>query len=146
MDNGAVLSAVIILSGRVMMKLSEYFETAKGRGVLATSDRDGLVDAALYSRPHFFDEETIAFIMTDRLTHKNVQENPHAAYLFVEAGEHAAGKRLYLTKLREESDPEIIEQVRTRKSYAVPEDDQKRSKFLVFFHIDKVLPLVGDKG
>jgi len=62
------------------MKLSEYFENATGRGVLATSDADGKVDVAVYSRPHFIDEETIACIMTDKLTHKNLRSNPYAAY------------------------------------------------------------------
>jgi hypothetical protein len=127
------------------MKLSEYFEKATGRGVLATADKDGIVDVALYSRPHFSDEETIAFIMTDRLTHQNVQSNPHAAYLFVESGDRYAGKRLYLTKTKEESDPQLIESVRRRKNYVIPEEDQKKTKYLVSFHIDKVLPLVGDK-
>ena len=31
------------------------------------------------------DDGTLAFIMRDRLTHQNITENPHAAYLFVEA-------------------------------------------------------------
>jgi hypothetical protein len=84
--------------------------------------------------------------MTDRLTHKNVQSNPHAAYLFIEAGEKVAGKRLYLTETREESDPKLIESVKRRKQYVIPEEDQKRTKFLVYFHIDKVLPLIGDKA
>ena len=47
------------------MKLSEYFENTLGRGVLATSDANGAVDAAVYSRPHFVDEETAVWIMTD---------------------------------------------------------------------------------
>ncbi len=42
------------------MKISEYFENTQGRGVLATADSNGLVDVAVYSRPHFIDEETIA--------------------------------------------------------------------------------------
>ena len=128
------------------MKLSEYFEKTAGRGVLATADSNGLVDVALYSRPHVIDEETIAFIMTDRLSHKNIQSNPHAAYLFIESGDKYVGKRLFLTKVKEESDPDLIESVRRRKSYSVPEEDQRRTKFLVYFHIDKVLPLVGDQG
>ena len=43
-----------------MMGLKEYFENTTGRGVLATADVDGNVDAAVYSRPHFIDETTIA--------------------------------------------------------------------------------------
>lgn len=128
------------------MNLSEYFENTTGRGVLATADSDGNVDAAVYSRPHFIDETTIAYIMTDRLTHKNLQSNPHAAYIFVESpSEKFVGKRLYLTKIKEDTDPEAIQKIRWRKTYTVPEDQKDQKRFLVFFRIDKVLPLIGDK-
>ncbi len=128
------------------MNLSEYFENTTGRGVLATADSDGNVDAAVYSRPHFIDENTIAYIMTDRLTHKNLQSNPHAAYIFVESpSEKFVGKRLYLTKIKEDTDPEAIQKIRWRKTYTIPEDQKNQKRFLVFFRIDKVLPLIGDK-
>jgi len=126
------------------MKLSEYFEKTTGRGILATADKDGNVDVAVYSRPHFIDEETIAYIMTDRLTHKNLTSNPRAAYLFFETAENFTGKRLYLTKIKEETDSEQIEKIKWRKSYVVPEDQKDAKRFLVYFHIDKVLPLIGD--
>ena len=106
------------------MNLSEYFENRTGRGVLATADSDGNVDVAVYSRPHFIDEKTVAYIMTDRLTHKNLQSNPHAAYLFMELGEGYAGKRLYLTKIKEETDPEAINKIRWRKTYVAPEGEK----------------------
>lgn len=127
------------------MKLSEYFEKTQGRGVLATADSKGFVDVAVYSRPHFIDDETIAYIMTGKLTHENLKTNPHAAYLFMESGEKFAGKRLYLTKIKEETDPEAIEKIRWRKSYKVPDDQKDEPRYLVYFHIDKVLPLIGDK-
>ena len=120
------------------MKLSEYFESAEGYGVLATADSAGKVDAAIYARPHFMDEETIAFIMTDRLTYQNLQSNPHAAYLFIEPGEKLSGKRLFLTKIKEEKDSELLYAIR-RKSYG----DDRGGKYLVYFKIDKVLPLIG---
>ena len=63
------------------MQLNEYFEKKTGKSVLATSDDKGIVNVAIYSRPHFMNEETIAFIMADRLTHNNLRANPHAAYL-----------------------------------------------------------------
>jgi hypothetical protein len=90
------------------MSLSDYFANAKGAGVLATADAKGNVDAAVYARPHVIDEETIAFIMADHMSHRNLQSNPHAVYLFMEDGDAYVGKRLYLTKVREESDPEKI--------------------------------------
>ena len=121
------------------MELREYFESVKGRGVLATADAEGRVDAAVYALPHFIDDETIAFIMRDRLSHKNLQTNSHAAYLFMESGERYTGKRLYLTKTREEQDSELLYSLR-RKEYP---GDEREPKFLVFFQIDKVLPLIG---
>jgi len=120
------------------MKIREYFQTAKGYGVLATADADGRVDAAIYAVPHVIDEETIALIMVDRLTHHNLQSNPHAAYLFIEEGEPYKGKRIYLKKIREEKGGELLNSLR-RKKY--PELEGK--EFLVFFRVEKILPLIG---
>ncbi|MBC8875369.1 MAG: hypothetical protein H8E44_38585 [Planctomycetes bacterium] len=58
------------------MNLREYFENTKGVGVLATADSNGKVNAAIYARPHFLDpddDETLTFIMAERLSHANVQ-------------------------------------------------------------------------
>jgi hypothetical protein len=125
------------------MSLNEYFQNSQGRCVLATADAKGLVDLAIYSRPHVIDEETVAFIMLDRLSHANLQTNAHAAFLFMESGEKYIGKRLMLTKIKEEEDQELIEKFRKKKSYYLPDDDKKK-RFLVYFHVDKVLPLIGD--
>ena len=122
------------------MKLSEYFEHKKGLGVLSTADGDGKVDAAIYARPHFMKDGTLAFIMRDRLSHHNLQSNPHATYLFKEEGLGYSGKRLFLTRVREEKNTELLQSLRRRKSaYGNGED-----RFLVFFNLDKALPLVGD--
>jgi len=127
------------------MKLSEYFENAKGHGVLATADSEGKVDVAIYSRPHFIDENTIVYIMRDHLTHKNLRANPSAAYIFIEEGDKYVGKRLYLTRLKEEDDPEAIKKIQWRKTYVDPEGDRNANRFLIYFKLDRVLPLIGDK-
>jgi hypothetical protein len=83
--------------------------------------------------------------MADRLMHKNLQSNPYAAYLFMESKERYVGKRLYLTKIKEEKDSSLIDKIRRREScpaYAVYKDI---IRYLVYFRIDKVLPLIGDK-
>jgi len=121
------------------MDLKDYFEDTKGIGVLATADGDGKVDAAVYARPHFMEDGTIAMIMRDRLTHLNLQSNPHACYLFVEKGPGYKGKRLFLTKVREEQDSELLESLR-RRQYINEKDE---TKFLVFFKLTKELPLIG---
>ncbi len=121
------------------MELKEYFEDTAGSGILATADSDGKVDAAIYARPHIMDDGTIALIMRDRLTHLNLQSNPHACYMYIEKGPGYRGKRFFLTKIREEEDSELLHSMR-RRQYI---DEKDESKFLVFFKIDKELPLVG---
>ena len=122
------------------MKLDEYFDQKKGIGVLSTADSEGKVDAAIYARPHFMEDGSLAIIMRDRLSHHNLQSNPHATYLFKEDGSGYKGKRLYLTRVREEENTELLDSLRRRKSaYGNGED-----RFLVFFKLDKTLPLVGD--
>jgi hypothetical protein len=123
------------------MDLQEYFDKAKGTGVLATSDRDGKVDLAVYAKPHVMDGETVAFIMADRLTHRNLQSNNYAAYLFKEEGPGYKGTRLFLTKLREEQDSDLLYSIRSKRYSS--EREEGKPRFLVFFKVDKVLPLVG---
>ncbi|MDD5207370.1 MAG: pyridoxamine 5'-phosphate oxidase family protein [Desulfobacterales bacterium] len=129
------------------MDLNEYFENTKGRGVLATADSEGRVDAAVYSRPKVLDEENVAFIMRDRLTHANLQSNPHAAYLFMEEGSGGyKGVRLFLTKTAEEQDTDRLFEMRRRDHNELRETREERGPlFLVSFKIDKVLPLTGKR-
>jgi hypothetical protein len=127
------------------MELAAYFENTRGIGVMATADESGNVGAAIYSRPHFMEDGTLAFIMRDRQTHNNLQSNPHAAFLFIEEGSGYKGKRLYLKKVREEQETELLYKLRRRK-YPSDEDGESDPKFLVFFALEKVLPLVGSSS
>lgn len=122
------------------MNLKDYFENTQGTGVLATADEQGRVDAAIYARPHILEDGTAAFIMLDRLTHKNLQSNPHATFLFMEKGEGYRGVRLFLKKLREDTDPELIESLSRR---SVSQDYMQGTKFLVVFELEKILNLLG---
>jgi hypothetical protein len=126
--------------GAIMRELSFYFENTKGTGVLATADSSGKVDAAIYSRPHFLEENHLAFIMRDRLTHQNLTSNPHATFLFIENGPGYKGKRLFLKKVKEEENPELVGKIKRRR-YT---DDKQEPRFLVYFTLEKQLPLIGD--
>ena len=123
------------------MSLSDYFENTAGTGVLATADSEGNVDVAVYAKPHAIDENTIAFIMNERLSYQNITSNPKAAYLFLEDCPGYKGKRLYLTKIKEETDKALIDSIR-RKSEKHHEVDS--NKHLVYFSVDKIRALVGE--
>ncbi|MFO8012456.1 MAG: pyridoxamine 5'-phosphate oxidase family protein [Phycisphaerae bacterium] len=126
------------------MNLKDYFENRQGLGVLATADAEGKVDVAVYARPHVTDDETVAFIMADRLSHANVQANPHAAYLFHEKGPGYEGVRLHLTKTGEETSPTKIQEVRRRTTPDICKGEEGAQRFLVTFRVDRVRPLIGD--
>jgi len=123
------------------MELQAYFESADGVGILSTADASGQVNSAVYARPHVIDEKTVAFIMRERLSYRNLLSNPRACYLFVEDGPGYAGRRLYLTKIREESDTDVITQFRRRQR---KDEEPNENKSLVYFTVDRVRPLVGD--
>lgn len=126
------------------MKLSEYFDKARGTGVLATADAEGRPNVAVYARPHFPDEETVAFIMADRHSYANVRANGHAAYLFREAGDGYAGRRLHLTKVREDDDAEAIQAMRRRQTPEPCTAESEGKRHLVYFRVEKVRPLIGE--
>jgi hypothetical protein len=56
----------------------------------------------------------------------------------VEEGTSYKGKRLFLTKTREESNPELVQKLKRRTS-----GDSDELSFLVYFTVDKELPLIG---
>jgi len=124
------------------MTLKEYFDSVNGTGVLSTADSTGKVDAAIYSIPHIVAGGTLAFVMRERLTHLNLQSNPYAAFLFIENVSGHRGVRLFWKKVKEETDSTLIAKMTTRN--LTPEEDrQKGPKFLVYFTVEKILPLIG---
>lgn len=124
------------------MHLKEYFDATSGFGVLSTADGEGRVDAAIYARPHVMDDGSIVFIMRDRMTHHNLTENPHAAYLFWEKGSRYQGIRLFLKKFKENQDEELIGKM-TRHCLSPAEDEARGPKYLVYFQIEKMTGLIG---
>ena len=121
------------------MTIKEYFSSTNGKGVLSTSDSSGNVDSAIYAKPHFMDDGSLAFIMRDRLTHHNLNSNPNAVYLFIEDGNGYKGKRLFLKKLKEEENSPLIKEIQ-RRGY---DSKSGENRYLVFFEISKELPLIG---
>ena len=124
------------------MSLKEYFDQNTGIGIISTADAEGKVNSAVYSRPHFMEDGTVAFIMRDRLTHANLDANPYASYLFVEDGKGYKGKRLYLRKVREEKDSDLLYALK-RRSKGGKTIEKNDAKFLVFFELERELPLVS---
>ena len=118
----------------------KYFADTKGMGVLSTADGDGQVNAAVYARPHVMEDGTLGFIMRDRLSHHNLQTNPHAAYLFREDSPGYKGMRLHLTKTYEENSTPLVKELCRRCRI---DDNPDTVRYLVVFTVAKELPLIG---
>ena len=129
--------------GAMEMSLTDYFESTEGTGILSTADSDGNVDSAIYAIPHMEDDETLVLVMSDKLSHANLQTNPKATYMFIEKAQGYQGKRLYLQKLREVDDPELVQSIRRRKRQNA-EGEAVSGSSAVYFKIVKTRPLVGD--
>ncbi len=123
------------------MELNEYFASVKGTGILSTADDKGLVNAAVYATPHSMEDGLIAFIMRERKTYANISKNPSACYLFIEAGK-LTGTRLYLSKVKEEENSDLLFSLRRR--HKKDDGNPEGPLHLVYFLVDKILPLVGD--
>lgn len=124
------------------MSIEQYFEEKTGKGVLATAGKTGEVNTAIYARPHVFDENTIGFIMREKLSRKNLHENGHASYLFHESGGAFNGVRMRLKMIDESSDHELISSLSRRQSLG-EEAKEEDPRFLVRFSVEKSFALVG---
>lgn len=124
------------------MTLKDYLGSSKGTCILSSADRSGKVTTAVYSPPRMMDDGTVCFLMRERLTYRNILENPHAACMYIEHGGGYQGIRLFLTKIREDDDPELIARM-TRRNLSPEEDRIKGPKHLVIFRVEKILPLIG---
>jgi len=125
------------------MTLKEYLDRKDGKSILSSANAEGMVTSAIYSKPHVFNNGTIAFIMRERLTHENLKSNLYASYMFIEEGYGYRGIRLYLKKIKEDTDNELIDKMKRR--HLTPEEDEaKGPKFLTHFRVDKILPLIGE--
>ena len=89
------------------------------------------------------DDETVVLVMSEKLSHANLQTNPKAAYMFIEKAKGYQGRRLSLQKLREEDDPELVQSIRRRKRYG-EEGEAVSGSSAVYFKVEKIRPLVGD--
>lgn len=126
------------------MDLASYFKKIDGVGILGTCDPLKRVDLALYAKPIVIDETTIALVMKQRLSHQNLKVNLQAAYLFLEKCGDCKGIRLCLTMLREEVNQSLIDALQKKQPYMYPPQDDS-GKFLVFFRVDRIRPLIGDQ-
>ncbi|MBB5021712.1 pyridoxamine 5'-phosphate oxidase family protein [Desulfurispira natronophila] len=127
-----------------MENIKQYFVDTEGQGTLGTASAEGKVNMALYSKPFFLGgDDQLSFVMAKKLSFRNVQENPHACYLFVESGRGYQGCRIYLRCIEVNEDSSRINQLMEESGYEFSTAQGVNDAALVTFHIEGTVPLVG---
>lgn len=113
-----------------------------GRGVIATASAKGTVNTAVYSYPHIIDEATVAWGMTAGRTYRNVSENPHASYLYINAGPGFSGARLNLKLKKIEDSGPMLEEIKSHTSEIVGPGAGQAVKYVAYFTVVEMRALI----
>jgi len=130
------------------MKVSETVKKCleqEGRAnVLATSDRSGKVNVAMFGSYQLMDDSSVIVMLGDNRSYKNLKENPHAACMVMmhgKTGLATEGCRLYMKVRAMEDEGEKWNEVR-EKIRARIGDAANMLKHLVWFDIVEARPIL----
>ena len=130
------------------MKVSEtvkkYLEQEGRANVLATSDKSGKVNVAMFGSYRLMDDSSVIVMLGDNRSYKNLKENPHAACMVMlhgKTGLATEGCRLYMKVRAMEDEGEKWNEVR-EKIRARIGDAANMLKHLVWFDIVEARPIL----
>jgi hypothetical protein len=115
-------------------------------GALATSNKNGDVNAAVFGSPQMIDEETIIMAIGDNRSFQYLQENPKASFIVIEPGETMAqwkGVRLYLEVSEFERYGEVLDSLRERIRKVAGDTSANAIKAAIRFKVVDVRPLIA---
>ena len=118
-------------------------------GALATSNKNGDVNVAVFGSPHMINEETVIMAIGDNRTFKYLQENPKASFIVIEPGDAPAtwkGVRLYLEVAELERYGEALDSFRENIRKVAGDRSADAITAAVRFKITDVRPLIAPGG
>lgn len=115
-------------------------------GVLATSNKNGDVNAAVFGSPYMIDEETVIMAIGDNRSYQYLQENPKASFIVIEPGETRPqwkGVRLYLEVSEFERYGEVLDSFRETIRKMAGNASANAVKAAIRFKVVDVRPLIA---
>lgn len=127
-------------------QVMEMFNRQTRIGALATSNKNGDVNAAVFGSPRMIDEETIIMAIGDNRSFRNLQENPKASFIVIEPGEAPTtwkGARLYLEVDGFERYGEVLDSFRENIRKVAGNRSADAIVAAIRFKVTEVRPLIA---
>lgn len=115
-------------------------------GALATTNKRGDVNIAVFGSPRMIDEETVIMGIGDNRSFRYLQENPNATFLVIEPGEAPMewkGARLYLELDSFERYGEMLDSFRNNIRKVAGDQSADAIVAAVRFKVTDVRPLIA---
>jgi hypothetical protein len=129
-------------------KVMEMFNKKSRIGALATSNKNGDVNVAVFGSPQMINEDTIIMAIGDNRSFKYLQENPKASFIVIEPGESPAtwkGVRLYLEVAEFERYGEVLDSFREKIRKVAGKKSADAITAAIRFKIVDVRPLIASE-
>jgi hypothetical protein len=126
-------------------ELMEMFNKYPRIGALATANKEGDVNVAVFGSPRMIDEDTVIMGIGQNRSFRNLQRNPKAVFIVMEPGETVKdweGARVYLEATDMETEGEFYSGVRKGIEMAAGPEASDMIHAAVRFRITEVRPIV----
>lgn len=127
-------------------QVMEMFNRTTRIGALATANKNGDVNAAVFGSPRMIDEDTVIMAIGDNRSYQNLQENPKASFIVIEPGESPMkwkGVRLYLELDAFERYGELLDSFREKIRKMAGDQSANAIVAALRFKITDVRPLIA---
>ena len=127
-------------------QVMEMFNRTTRIGALATANKNGDVNAAVFGSPRMIDEDTVIMAIGDNRSYQNLQENPKASFIVIEPGESPMqwkGVRLYLELDAFERYGELLDSFREKIRKMAGDQSADAIVAALRFRITDVRPLIA---
>ena len=126
-------------------ELMDIFNKYPRIGALATSNREGDVNAAVFGSPRMMDENIVVMGIGQNRSFRNLQRNPKAVFIVMEPGETVMdwkGARVYLEAVDMETEGEFFDEIKKNIAKAAGPQAADMIHAAIRFKITEVRPIV----
>lgn len=127
-------------------QVMKMFNKKSRIGALATANKTGDINAAVFGSPRMIDEDTVIMAIGDNRSFQYLQENPKASFIVIEPGESPTdwkGVRLYLEMDSFERYGELLDSFRENIRKVAGNRSANAITAAIRFKVTDVRPLIA---